>query len=318
MKNIKHLLLIALLVGLILPLAALAQGWQEPTSNPPVPNAPAPINVSVANQVKAGGLSVGTSVGGIFRAIYRMVVGGADNEVPSADLKLDVEGKVGATAYCDNNGQNCATPPLSGGTTGGGLPTGLASQTLRHDGTNWVASGNLMNDGYGIGIGGTAPVSGTALSVVGAMRLGSNKLQGGSAGQLWVANDVCIDGGPANGLCLSQLKGLLNGGTVINPPPAGTTLVWSDPVSVSKFFETGPGGSVTAGASCAAGTLVSGQGSCANGTLTASKIENGQWIVTCVNGGLDSCPATGWFGTGRSESCGTITATAKAQCQVAQ
>jgi hypothetical protein len=33
------------------------------------------------------------------------------------------------------------------------LPTGNNNQTLRHDGTNWTASGNLINDGFRIGIG---------------------------------------------------------------------------------------------------------------------------------------------------------------------
>jgi hypothetical protein len=147
-------------------------------------------------------------------------------------------------------------------------------------------------------------------------------VQGGSAGQLWVANDVCIDGGPANGICLSQLKDLLAGGggtTIINPPPAGTALIWSDPVSVSKYFENGPGGSVTAGASCAAGTLVSGDGACQNGTLTASRIENGQWIATCFNNGLDGCGGSAFFGLAKHDpNCSTVTATAKAQCRVTQ
>ena len=32
---------------------------------------------------------------------------------PSSGLKLDVEGKVGATAYCDQNGNNCQTTPMT-------------------------------------------------------------------------------------------------------------------------------------------------------------------------------------------------------------
>lgn len=45
---------------------------------------------------------------------------------------------------------------LTGG-SGGGLPSGSANQTLRHNGSNWVASSLLSNDGGGIGVGTTSP-----------------------------------------------------------------------------------------------------------------------------------------------------------------
>ncbi len=37
---------------------------------------------------------------------------GVGTEEPSDGLKADVDGAVGATQYCDQNGGNCATPPL--------------------------------------------------------------------------------------------------------------------------------------------------------------------------------------------------------------
>jgi len=37
------------------------------------------------------------------------------------------------------------------------MPSGLTNQTLRHNGTNWIASGLLINDGNNIGIGVPAP-----------------------------------------------------------------------------------------------------------------------------------------------------------------
>jgi len=40
---------------------------------------------------------------------------------------------------------------------GGSLPSGSANQTLRHDGTSWVASSLLVNTGTNIGIGTTTP-----------------------------------------------------------------------------------------------------------------------------------------------------------------
>ena len=40
---------------------------------------------------------------------------------------------------------------------GAGLPAGTSGQTLRHDGTNWVANSTLYNNGTDIGIGTTSP-----------------------------------------------------------------------------------------------------------------------------------------------------------------
>jgi hypothetical protein len=43
----------------------------------------------------------------------------------------------------------------SGG--GGGLPSGTLGQTLRHDGSSWIANDNIYNDGTNVGIGTTNP-----------------------------------------------------------------------------------------------------------------------------------------------------------------
>ena len=39
----------------------------------------------------------------------------------------------------------------------GGLPAGTSGQTLRHDGTNWVANSNIFNNGTNVGIGTATP-----------------------------------------------------------------------------------------------------------------------------------------------------------------
>ena len=61
----------------------------------------------------------------------------------------------------------------AGGATGpgGALPTGTASQTLRHSGTAWVADSNIFNTGTNVGIGTTGPT--TRLEVRGG-HVGSN------------------------------------------------------------------------------------------------------------------------------------------------
>ncbi|MEX0918980.1 MAG: hypothetical protein WDZ85_03405 [Candidatus Paceibacterota bacterium] len=45
---------------------------------------------------------------------------------------------------------------------GGGLPAGNSSQTLRHDGTNWVAANNLLNSGTSIAADNQIAIIGTA------------------------------------------------------------------------------------------------------------------------------------------------------------
>ena len=42
---------------------------------------------------------------------------GVGTASPAAGLKLDVEGKVGATEYCDENGLNCTAASALGGTS---------------------------------------------------------------------------------------------------------------------------------------------------------------------------------------------------------
>ncbi len=92
---------------------------------------------------------------------------GIDNISPLE--KLDVNGaiRLGTTANsnagtirwtgADFEGYDGSTwqSLTSGG--GSGLPAGSAGQTLRHDGADWVASGNLYNDGTNIGIGTIIP-----------------------------------------------------------------------------------------------------------------------------------------------------------------
>ncbi|MCD6532353.1 hypothetical protein J7K99_07915 [bacterium] len=60
------------------------------------------------------------------------------------------------------NGQDAATKNYVDNAiaSAGGLPSGSNGQTLRHNGTGWVATSNLYNDGTNIGIGTTSPSGG--------------------------------------------------------------------------------------------------------------------------------------------------------------
>ena len=74
--------------------------------------------------------------------------------------KLEVAGQVKITGGTPGTGK-VLTSDTSGlaswQTITGTLPSGTSGQTLRHDGTNWVASSVLFNNGTNVGIGTTNP-----------------------------------------------------------------------------------------------------------------------------------------------------------------
>jgi len=82
--------------------------------------------------------------------------------------KLEVAGQVKITGGSPGAGKvltSDATGLASWQPAGGGLPSGTSGQTLRHDGTNWVANSLLFNNGTKVGIGSTNPAR--KLSVLG-------------------------------------------------------------------------------------------------------------------------------------------------------
>ncbi|MCJ7777111.1 MAG: tail fiber domain-containing protein [Sedimentisphaerales bacterium] len=92
-------------------------------------------------------------------------------------------------------------------TTGGGLPSGTSGQTLRHNGSTWVANSLLYNNGNRIGIGTTSPNTKTQLHVLGAIGTG----WGTSAGALTLFPPdgyawFHIDNGPAGGRPTGRLR----------------------------------------------------------------------------------------------------------------
>lgn len=92
-----------------------------------------------------------------------------DNQVFSERLTIDDDGQVGinttSPAYqLDVNGQANASELCIAGdcratwpSGGGSLPAGAANQTLRHNGSDWVASSTLINTGTNVGIGVASP-----------------------------------------------------------------------------------------------------------------------------------------------------------------
>ncbi len=99
----------------------------------------------------------------------------------SPSSKLEVSGQIKITGGNPGNNKILASDAngLASWKTvadlGLALPAGSSNQTLRHDGTSWIANSLLINDGTNIGIGTAAP--GAKLDVSGQI-----KISGGSPG----------------------------------------------------------------------------------------------------------------------------------------
>ncbi len=120
-------------LGLILSAGiAFAQTWTGPTGAPPASNVAAPINVSSANQVKAGALGTGP-----------LVVFGSEAGVQSSSSSAIFRATTPAAAFCMNCG------PTSRGWFGAadwfGNNTGGVG--IWNDNTSGSASIALLNDG---------------------------------------------------------------------------------------------------------------------------------------------------------------------------
>lgn len=78
-------------------------------------------------------------------------------------------GPTGATGPSGANGSNGAAGPTGATGATGPLVGGTTNQTLRHNGSSWVASSTLVNTGTNIGIGTTTPTE--KLDVTGSVKV---------------------------------------------------------------------------------------------------------------------------------------------------
>ncbi|MEK7575654.1 MAG: hypothetical protein AAB491_01035 [Patescibacteria group bacterium] len=150
MKNfIKQtsILSIAITVAFVIYMGVqIAQGagtWNDPTAVPPGDNTEEPINAGNKPQTKSGNLTVDVlRAGGLVSdfSSYLATISGSvgigtvsPNTGGEQNLKLDVEGAVGAEYYCDKDGNNCvAGGSLGGG--GGGLRTYIGTTSSSYTG----------------------------------------------------------------------------------------------------------------------------------------------------------------------------------------
>ncbi|MEK7585115.1 MAG: hypothetical protein AAB455_01180, partial [Patescibacteria group bacterium] len=106
-------------------------GWHAPPGAPPacddvnVPGCWPPINVSSRFQSKVGSLQVG----GLIALLGSKITGGVDYGLPG-NLLLGVNGRVGATEYCDQLGQNCYPITALVGGEGAGVSRIIAGSNI--------------------------------------------------------------------------------------------------------------------------------------------------------------------------------------------
>jgi hypothetical protein len=167
---------------------------------------------------------------------------GSSNLVPSSgnagigtlspDEKLDVAGavKLGTTGHTnagtirwtgsDFEGYN-GSSWLSLTETGEGLPSGILGQTLRHNGTSWMATNNLFNNGTNIGIGTTSPTE--RLEVNGSIKAdGHIKGSAFDAGSVSATGQVNVYG---NGIVAGLLTSNIAGGYLILRDEANNDII---------------------------------------------------------------------------------------------
>jgi hypothetical protein len=167
---------------------------------------------------------------------------GSSNVVPSSgnagigtlspDERLDVAGavKLGTTGAThagtirwtgsDFEGYN-GSSWLSLTETGEGLPSGILGQTLRNNGTSWMATSNLYNNGTNIGIGTTNPTE--RLEVNGAIKAQAH-VQGSAfdAGSVSGTGQVNVYG---NGIVAGLLTSNIAGGYLILRDEANNDII---------------------------------------------------------------------------------------------
>jgi hypothetical protein len=101
--------------GLTVSLSSLLAAWNPPSAEPPAKNVSKPIySSSTVSQITDKSLAIlgNLSADNIYAA-GKIGIGDASPDTgttgnPQA-LKLDVEGAIGASAYCDQDGNNCTS-----------------------------------------------------------------------------------------------------------------------------------------------------------------------------------------------------------------
>ncbi len=141
-------------LGLILSASlafAASSGWVDPTTSPTGGNIEPPINTGSAMQIKSGNLAAQTllALQEVWAGTNIRASGASITHPMPAGFPANADGMVFANWFC-------LTPTTYGSpnncinqwpTAAGGLPNGFTGQTIRNDGTGWVANSTLINSG---------------------------------------------------------------------------------------------------------------------------------------------------------------------------
>lgn len=187
MKN-KKLIIFLLVVSLVSFLSYyLVFAWDDPGSSPPNSNVEAPVNVGPLNQIKEGGLSVGSFVSR-FGTILALDSGNVAIGVTTTSAKLEVAGQVkitggspgtGKILTSDANGLASWQEPATGG-SGGNTPLGgviMYSGAWNFDSTG-LGTGDLLGWALCNGNNGTPDLS--SRFVMGTANAAALETSGGS------------------------------------------------------------------------------------------------------------------------------------------
>ena len=140
-------------------------------------------NVGIGTTTPTARLSIAPTTGyAIMAGNYKI----GNVALPTADADAATKGYVDSTIAS-------ATSSI------GGLPAGTSGQSLRHNGTTWVASSNIFNNDTNVGIGTTTPTE--KLEVDGKLKIGTNTVSG---------ENVTFDGSTSAGMRVANSSGYIN------------------------------------------------------------------------------------------------------------
>ena len=229
----------------------LAFAWTSAPGTPPtcpsnVDGCNTPINVGTSNQIKSGGLQVGSFISDGGAAI----MGNLGVGITSPSYKLQVSGDASATRLCI--GSDCRSVWPTGG---GGTITGITAGTgLSGGGT----TGNVTLNNTGV----TSIIAGSNISISGSTGAVTISASGGG-GQA-----------PLTGSCYGQVIVAINssGGVTCEPDDTGSGTPNFDQVlaqgnSTARTFQAG--GATFTGAITAGGATFTGDVDASNKKVTA-------------------------------------------------
>jgi len=225
--------------------------------------------------------------------------------------RLDIEGQirirggspaVGRVLTSDATGLAVWAVPT------GGLPTGTVSQTLRHDGTTWVANNNLFNTGSNIGIGTTSPLSRVQIQGHGTTTAGAlNITDSAGTSRFFVRDDGNVGIGtttPTSPLHVMNLpifannvvaleRGLTAGAIYRTPagalmvvmPPPPTVSISASPNPIASGASTAITWITTNATSCSWTAGFSGTAALSGNQSTGALTANRTYTLSCTGAG---------------------------------